>query len=111
MKVVDDEDDPVLPSAIEHKCEEIFDGDQLDQKYNYLVYHFELSRCYFWAKAYLPDIESVALFGPFESRATMTLVEGSLDEAVIAYLKRRFRTIQNRNDGYVTLWSDSIPTD
>jgi hypothetical protein len=111
MEVVDDEDDPVLPSAIEHKCEEIFDGDQLDQKYNYLVYHFELSRCYFSARAYLRDIESVALFGPYDSRATMTPVEGSLDEAVIAYLKRRFWTIQNGNDGYATLWSASIPTD
>jgi hypothetical protein len=112
MEVVDDEDDPVLPSAIEHKCEEILDGDQLNQKYNYLVYHFEVGGCYFWARAYLRNIESVALYGPFESRATMRLVEGSLDEAVIAYLKRRFWTIQTYGrDGYATLWSASIPAD
>jgi hypothetical protein len=98
------DEDPVQPNAVEHKCEEIFDGDRLEQRYNYLIYHFELSGSYFWARAYLDDIKSVSLHGPFESRATMRPVEGSLDEAVIAYLKRRFWNIQTlQTDGYARL--------
>jgi hypothetical protein len=35
--------DNVKPTEIEHKCEEIFHGEALEQKYNYIVYHFDSS--------------------------------------------------------------------
>jgi hypothetical protein len=96
--------DPIQPTAIEHKCEEIFDGDKLKQKYNYIVYHFDRRDGYFWARTYVDDIKTVSLYGPFESRVTMKAIRGSLDEAVVAYLRRRFSIIQTlRNDGYAPI--------
>jgi hypothetical protein len=86
--------DPVRPTAIEHKCEEIFEGDGQEQRYNYLIYHFDRNGVYFWARTYLDDIETVSLYGPFESKVTMKPVGGPLDEAVLAYLKRRFSKIE-----------------
>jgi hypothetical protein len=96
--------DPIQPSAIEHKCEELFVGDKLEQKYNYIIYHFDYNGTYFWARTYLHDVETVSLHGPFESRATMKPTNGSLDVAVLVYLKRRFRNVQTlQNDGYAPI--------
>jgi hypothetical protein len=96
--------DPIEPTAIEHKCEEILDGDKLEQWYNYIVYHFDFDGVYFWARTYLDDIRTVSLHGPFESRATMNPINGSLDETVLAYLKRRFWTVQTlQSDGYAPI--------
>ena len=36
-----DEDDPILPVRITHNSEQIWDGDTLEQDYNYLIYEFE----------------------------------------------------------------------
>src|SRR5262245_40479249 len=33
--------DDLAPSKIEHRCEELFEGETLVQKYNYIVYHFD----------------------------------------------------------------------
>jgi len=96
--------DLVHPIAIEHKCEEIFDGDKLEQKYNYIIYHFDCGGAYFWARTYLDDIETVSLHGPFESRATMKPINCSFDEAALTYLRRRFQNIQTlRNGGYAPI--------
>jgi hypothetical protein len=93
--------DPVRPTEIEHKCEEVFVGSEVEQRYNYLVYHFDSESTYFWARAYLDDIMTVSLHGPFESRATMKPVSGLVDEALLFYLRRRFTNVQVlRNDGY-----------
>lgn len=32
---------------IEHRCDEIFEGEALLQKYNYIVYHFDCDGSYF----------------------------------------------------------------
>jgi hypothetical protein len=96
--------DPIQPIAIEHKCDDIFDGDKLEQAYNYIDYHFDCDGVYFWARTYLDDIGTVSLHGPFESRVTTKPTSGPLDEAVLAYLKRRFRTVQTlQKDGYVPI--------
>jgi hypothetical protein len=101
------EADDIMPSEIEHRCEEIFDGEMLEQKYNYLVYHFDLNGSYYWARSYTDEIHTVSVYGPFDGRDSMKLRSSPLDEAVFSYLKRRFARIQvlRADEGYVTLWS------
>ena len=96
--------DPIQPTAIEHRCEEIVSEGKLEQKYNYIIYHFDCGGVYFWARTYLDDIRTVSLHGPFESRASKRLTSGSFDEAVLAYLRRRFGNVQAlQNDGYAPI--------
>jgi hypothetical protein len=98
------DEDPIHPTAIEHRCEEIVSGGKLEQRYNYIVYHFECGGVYFWARTYLDDIRTVSLHGPLESRATRRPTGGSFDEAVLAYLKRRFANVQAlQKDGYAPI--------
>jgi hypothetical protein len=98
--------DEVTPTEIEHKSEEIYAGDALQQRYNYLVYHFDITGRYFWARTYLDNIGVVSVFGPFQSRLSKTPVPGHLDDGVLSYLKRRFKEIQTfGRTGYETVWS------
>jgi hypothetical protein len=60
--------DDVVPTAIEHKCEEHFAGEELEQKYNCIVYHFARNDGYFWARTYTDEISTVSVYGPFEGR-------------------------------------------
>jgi hypothetical protein len=48
--------DNVRPTEIEHRCDEIFDGEALEQKYNYIVYHFDCNGTYFWARTYTDEL-------------------------------------------------------
>jgi len=98
--------DPARPSEIEHKCDEILDGDTLVQKYNYFVYHFERDGRYFWARTYTHEIGTVSVYGPFDGRGTMKPLSGRLDDAMLSYFKRRFEKIDMLgSEGYVTIWS------
>ena len=102
------DEDPVRPTEIEHRCEEIFDDGAMTQRYNYLVYHFVGDGAHFTARAYLDSIDTVSVYGPFEGRDSSKPVSGPMNEAMLAYLKRRFRRIEKLGDegeGYVTLWS------
>ena len=54
--------DSAKPTEIEHKCDEIFDGGTLQQKYNYFVYHFERDGRYFWARTYVEEIGTVSVY-------------------------------------------------
>ena len=90
LRLVDQ--DPVQPTAIEHKCDED----------NYIVYHFDGDGAYFWARTYLDDIKTVSLYGPFENRATMKPIGVSVNDAVLVYLQRRFSKVELlRDDGAV----------
>jgi len=91
--------DVAKPTEIEHKCEEFFDGDALEQIYNYIVYHFDCNGAYFWARTYIDETETVSIFGPFESRATMKKISGSLDEATLSYFKWRFNKVKTLGNG------------
>jgi hypothetical protein len=103
-KFVDGDD--LKPTNIEHGCEEMFCGEVLEQKYNYILYHFDCRGGYFWARAYLDEIDTVSVHGPFENRETLKHISGALDEALLSYLKRRFRRIKTMGSGsYVTIWS------
>ena len=100
MRVARDDTDVVVPTEIEHKVEEIWGGaekDQLEQRYNFIDYHFELDGVYMRARTYLDDIEVAVVFGPFEQRYGVKKVDRpKARDAVLAYLRRRFRTVQRR---------------
>jgi hypothetical protein len=103
--------DEVVPTEIEHKCEMLFVGDECEQIYNYITYHFDCDGVYFRARAYLDEIETVSVLGPFEDRHSVNRMSGPLNEGMLSYLKRRFRKIQTLgNDGYVDVCSDRRPT-
>ena len=102
FRIVDTDD--IKPAEIEHRCEEYFEGDGLEQKYDYLVYHFDCDGAYFRARTYTDDIGIVSVLGPFESRGSLKPVPGGLNEAMLSYLKRRFRKVQTLgNQGYVAV--------
>jgi len=100
MHVTPDDTDVVVPTEIEHKIEEIWGGeksDQLEQHYNFIDYHFDMDGVYMRARAYLDQIEVAAVFGPFERRGSLMKVDRQeAKDAVLAYLSRRFRTVQQR---------------
>jgi hypothetical protein len=100
MHVTRGDTDLAVPTEIEHQIEEIWGGekeDELEQCYNYIDYHFELDGVYLRARAYLDEIEVAVLFGPFEGRGSSKKVDRPKPrDAVLAYLRRRFRTVQQR---------------
>jgi hypothetical protein len=101
--------DEVKPNEIEHKCEETFDGETLEQRYNYIVYHFDCDGSYFWARSYADELHTVSVFGPFDRRDTKEPISRPLDQAMLSYLKRRFKKIQTLgSEGYVTLWTRAV---
>jgi hypothetical protein len=98
--------DSVKPVEIEHRCDEIFEGRVLLQRYNYIIYHFDCGGSYFWARTYTDEIDTVSVYGPFENRDKKNLTSDPLDEAILSYLKRRFRKIQKLGEeGYTVVWS------
>jgi hypothetical protein len=97
------DEDKIRPNEIMHECD-VMPGDGL--VYNYIDYHFDLGDRYFRARTYVHDMRSVAIYGPLASRGSVEQREGRIDEAVLDYFKRRFRTIQTLGrDGYRTIWS------
>jgi hypothetical protein len=57
--------DEVVPTEIEHRCEELFVGDACEARYNYIIYHFDCDGAYFWARTYIGEINTVSVHGPF----------------------------------------------
>jgi len=97
MHFVEDDGDPVTPTSIEHKIDDVYggaDGKQLEQTYNFLDYHFELNGAYLRARAYLDEMQNVTLFGPFEGRGNLRKISApEVETAVIAYLARRYSKV------------------
>jgi hypothetical protein len=103
MILEDDESDPIRPVAIDHQVEELWaDGQRkvLEQRYNYLVYHFEHDGKYCRARTYIEDIGSVTLFGPYARRdLTGPIHDAEFTDKVTAYLQRRFRHVKHHRAG------------
>lgn len=93
------------PYQIEHLVEVIGSDGQIDQIYNYLVYKFQDSSAYVWARAYLDDMGTVSIYGPFKSETDLTPVENSsLAHSVIEYMKMRYPNLQTLGaSGYVKI--------
>jgi len=98
MRVTSDDIDVVVPTEIEHKIDEIWTGEKVDQpeqRYNFIDYHFEVGGVYLRARAYLDNMEAAVVFGPFERRGSIKKVDApNAQDAVLAYLRRRFRTVR-----------------
>ena len=99
------DDDKISPSLIEHRCEEIFNNGQLENKYNYIRYEFETRHHTYWARSYLNETDEVSIFGPF-LKADPTEIDDSakIDESILSYLRRRYKIIcQLTDEGYVNI--------
>lgn len=99
-----DSEDPISPVRITHGCDQLWRGDRLEQRYNFLDYEFETEAHRYRARAYLDDIQTVSIFGPFEKATTiLTAAVGvEIDHRVLAYLRRRYAVIKKPSpDGYV----------
>jgi hypothetical protein len=90
-----DEEDPILPVRITHNSEQIWNGNTLEQNYNYLVYEFETEQHRYRARTYLNKIRTVAVYGPFaKDSASFAPLEGvEIDQRVLVYLRRRYAEI------------------
>ncbi|MDP3174760.1 MAG: hypothetical protein Q8M88_10035 [Phenylobacterium sp.] len=102
-------EDTIQPTSIEHPCEEVFDRGVLQQRYNYLDYWFNIEGVRLRARAYLDDPGRVAIYPPHtHADGPMHTIEApAFREAVLAYLKRRYSTIDELSleaDGYRTIW-------
>jgi hypothetical protein len=101
-----DEADPILPVRITHHSEQIYNGNTLEQNYNYLVYEFETEQHLYRARAYLDEIHTVAVYWPFEKdSASGAPSQGvDIDQRVLAYLRRRCAEITKFGpSGYVPI--------
>ncbi len=106
-----DEVDPIKPFAVLHHVDEIRDGEELVERYNYIVYEFESEEGFLTARTYLNEIDIVSIFGPFTSRDMIKSVDApALETGAIDYFKRRFRQIDRfdpntkSGNGYKTIW-------
>jgi hypothetical protein len=110
VEVRDSGDDLIHPVQIRHEIEEIYNGGELEQIYNYIVYEFERSGTYVRARAYLDDIRTVSVFGPCRGENSgERIAAAELVDAVLAYLKRRYVRIDMfyEDVGYETIWLQS----
>ena len=90
-----DEEDAILPARIVHNSEQIWNGDTLEQNYNYLVYEFETDEHLYRARAYLDDIQTVSILGRFDRASSQPeiLTSEQVDPRILAYLRRRYAVI------------------
>lgn len=87
-------DDAISPK-IERTVEELWDGNVLEQRYNFLDYHFEEGGAYLRARAYLDQMEAVTLFGPFQERGSIAKVKADeAERAALTYLERRYGIVR-----------------
>lgn len=90
-----DEEDPIVPARIVHNSEQIWNGNTLEQNYNYLDYEFETDEHLYRARAYLDDIQTVSIVGRFDRTSSEPDIVTSeqIDPRILAYLRRRYAVI------------------
>ena len=100
------ERDQIQPAEIVHSVDDIGFGDEHDQRYNYLDYHFDGADAYCRARAYIDDMRTVSVIGPSKSRNDLVPVDApEFYEKVLSYLKKRYSVITVLGEaGYVILW-------
>ena len=107
VELIRDEADLITPSRIIHSVDEIRDGDELIQYYNYLIYHFDDGTAHVVARTYLDEVYKVAVYEPTSEPNGNTVVAApELEAAVVAFLKRRFPVIEEftTKGGYTQIW-------
>ncbi len=100
------ETEPIGPTEIVHSVDDTGFGDEHDQHYNYLDYHFEDADAYCRARAYIEGMHTVSVFGPLKRRDDLVPVDApEFYGKVLDYLKKRYSVITTLGEaGYVTLW-------
>jgi hypothetical protein len=90
-----DEEDAIVPARIVHNSEQIWNGNTLEQNYNYLVYEFDTEEHLYRARAYLDDIQTVSILGRFDRASSQPeiLTSEQVDPRILAYLRRRYAVI------------------
>jgi hypothetical protein len=90
--------DAIEPIRIEHVCDELWFGERLGQRYNFLEYHFEDSRARIPARADLGQIEVATVYAAFlknsDSGPYAEVEAPELRAGAIAYLRRRYLRIE-----------------
>jgi len=90
-------EDRITPAQIEHSIDEIWVGDRLGERYNFLDYHFERGGHYCRARSYADDFGSVVLYGPFPERHSIEHIDSpDFERDVVDYLERRFPDVSRR---------------
>ncbi len=88
----------VEPVAIEHLCEELWFGDRLGERHNFLEYIFEDARARILARAYLSEIERVTIANAFlktsDSSPPAEIDAPELRAGARAYLRRRYLRVE-----------------
>jgi hypothetical protein len=89
--------DAIEPVQIEHIFDEVWSSNELQQRYNFLDYHFERDGAYCRARSYSDQFQCVALFGPFNGRdSTRKVRSPHLEHDVMLYLNRRFNEVSRQ---------------
>ncbi|MBI1185886.1 MAG: hypothetical protein GC206_00850 [Alphaproteobacteria bacterium] len=90
-----DDEDAIAPVRIAHNSEQVWNSDTLEQNYNYLVYEFETDEHLYRARAYLDDIQTVAILGRFSRASSQPemLTGEQVDPRILAYLRRRYAVV------------------
>ena len=87
----------LVPHLIDHQVDEIWVEGNLEQRYNFIDYHFMVDERRYRARTYLDEADKVALYGPFGS--DNQVLGDSFDSRVVAYLRRRFRKLERLGAG------------
>lgn len=90
-------EDRIVPVRIDHSIDEIWVGDHLAERYNFLDYHFERDGHYCRARSYADEFDSIVLYGPFPARHSIERIESpGFERDVVEYLERRFPDVSRR---------------
>lgn len=87
------DDDQILPTRIEHRCECILNAGAIEQRYNYLVYQFERASDSAIARAYLDQIDEVSILQMGGKLPVGEMRSTEFWRDVLAYLRRRYDTV------------------
>ena len=102
------ERDPIEPTRIEHKVDDIIVDGRIEQTYNFVDDWFDSPSGRLRARAYMDTSHSVAIYPPIEIEPGMPPQLGedwSARDAVIRYLARRFILIKELGpEGYQPVW-------
>jgi hypothetical protein len=92
------QEDPIEPARIVHGCDDLWLGERLERRYNYLDYFFEQGGLRLRARAYLNEIGAVVVYPALlinSDDGPQAEVEApELRAKAIAYLRRRFARIE-----------------
>lgn len=90
--------DPIEPARIIHGCDDMWFGDRLERRYNFLEYFFEEKGVVLRARAYLKEIDRVDLYPAYlinsNGNPEAQVEAPELRAKALVYLRRRFRRIE-----------------